>query len=254
MPFDGFPRNVRATPVPDPIFNSLLEEIEDLAELKVTLRLLWLLGQKKGQLKFVEENELLHDTALLRGLRSLGEDPREVMLIALQKAVTRGTMLCYSPNSGSDKTLYLLNSEKGKQDLRRLKQGNDSSSLNWDPDQDIGDAHADTPRVPPLNIFSLYEDNIGTYGQIMADELRDAEQRYPWSWIVESFNLAVQDNRRSWSYISAILRRWASEGKSGGRDIPRTNPRGNEGRAHGKSGRHTSSNYRSRYPQGYGRR
>ena len=35
MPFEGFPRNVRAPPVPDPIFNSLLEEIEDLAELKV---------------------------------------------------------------------------------------------------------------------------------------------------------------------------------------------------------------------------
>ena len=48
MSFEGFPSNVRQTPVPDPLFNQLLEEIQDLGELKVTLRAIWLLGQKRG--------------------------------------------------------------------------------------------------------------------------------------------------------------------------------------------------------------
>ena len=69
-PFDGFPRDVRATPLPDPFFNSLLEEIEDAAELKVTLRAVWLLGQKRGRFPTLAEAELLNDPTLLKGVKA----------------------------------------------------------------------------------------------------------------------------------------------------------------------------------------
>ena len=46
----GFPRGTRYTSVPNTLFGPLLEAIEDLAELKCTLRALWLIQQrqKKG--------------------------------------------------------------------------------------------------------------------------------------------------------------------------------------------------------------
>ena len=48
MKFNGFPDRVRSIPAPAPLFGTLLEQIDDLAELKCLLRVLWLLQQKKG--------------------------------------------------------------------------------------------------------------------------------------------------------------------------------------------------------------
>ena len=69
MEFSGFPRGVHATPVPDPVLGLLLEQIVDLAELKVTLRGFWLAHQKKGTLRAVSQEEFLNDKVLVQGLR-----------------------------------------------------------------------------------------------------------------------------------------------------------------------------------------
>ena len=63
------------------------------------------------------------------------------------------------------------------------------------------------------NIFVLYEQNIGLLSPLIADELRDAADRYPEEWIESAFREAVQHNKRKWSYIRAILRRWEAEGR-----------------------------------------
>ncbi|PJF33740.1 MAG: hypothetical protein CUN49_17850, partial [Candidatus Thermofonsia Clade 1 bacterium] len=39
-----------------------------------------------------------------------------------------------------------------------------------------------------------------------------AERTYPYEWIVAAIRAAVENNRRSWRYIEAILRRWAVDG------------------------------------------
>src|SRR5574337_591653 len=63
------------------------------------------------------------------------------------------------------------------------------------------------------NIFALYEQNIGMLPPLLAEELREAAETYPPEWIEEAFRLAVQQNKRRWSYIRAILKRWHSDGK-----------------------------------------
>jgi DnaD/phage-associated family protein len=63
------------------------------------------------------------------------------------------------------------------------------------------------------NIFTLYEENIGTITPLMADHLQEAEERYPADWIREAFREAVELNKRNWRYIAAILRRWEAEGR-----------------------------------------
>jgi DnaD/phage-associated family protein len=60
----------------------------------------------------------------------------------------------------------------------------------------------------------LYEENIGAITRILADELRDAAERYRHhpQWIEWAFREAIRQNRRRWSYVQAILQRWEAEG------------------------------------------
>ena len=68
MVFEGFPAKVLCTPFPDPILNSLLETITDLAELKVVLRAIFLLNRQKNFPPAIPVEMLLSDGVLNRGL------------------------------------------------------------------------------------------------------------------------------------------------------------------------------------------
>ena len=65
---------------------------------------------------------------------------------------------------------------------------------------------------PTADIFTLYEQNIGAITPLIADDLKDAEQRYPAEWVRAAIRESVEANKRSWRYIASILRRWESEG------------------------------------------
>ena len=73
----------------------------------------------------------------------------------------------------------------------------------------------ETATEPP-NIFTLYEENIGLLTPMIADELRAAEKLYPEIWLRDAIKRAVKENKHKWSYIQAILERWAAEGKDDG--------------------------------------
>ena len=94
--FAGFPSGKNPyVPVPEVFFTELLPEIEDTSELKVTLHLFWILAQKQGDTRCVNEHELIADKILLQSLKRRG-DPRPVeerLHQGLEKAVARGTIL-----------------------------------------------------------------------------------------------------------------------------------------------------------------
>lgn len=216
MPFHGFPDGVRLTPVPDPFFNALLAEIEDVAELKVTLRAFWLLAQQRGPQRSLAEGELLTDPTLLRGLQPLGGDPQEWAQAGLAQAVARKTLLrCPAAAGSSESPRYLLNTAANRRHLARQGNGTAAGSKEESPaipgDMDTPAATAATRT----NIYALYEDNIGLIGPQLAQYLQEAEDNYPERWIADAFAIAIRENKRSWSYISAILRRWAAEGRGG---------------------------------------
>jgi DnaD/phage-associated family protein len=111
----------------------------------------------------------------------------ELLGQALEKAVKRGTFI-HLTQEGKD--VYLLNLEnKG---LMKEEFGKP-------------------------NIFALYEENIGILTPMIAEELKDAEKTYPTSWIEDAMRQAVRSGHRKWSYIAAILERWAREGKDSGK-------------------------------------
>jgi len=243
--FAGFPAGKNPyVPVPDVFFTVLLPQIEDMAELKVTLHLFWLLAQKKGDPRCVSDRELIDDVVLLRSLKRKG-DPRPVeerLQHGLEQAVARGTILQIHLKLLNDRSdeeelvgWYFFNTARSRKVVQEL-QGSEvlpGSLLDIETEQveqemilaaPGGSAQATTyPRqgasthvqvhIERPNIFVLYEQNIGLLSPLIADELKDAAEQYPADWIEAAFREAVLHNKRKWSYIRAILRRWETEGR-----------------------------------------
>jgi len=206
--FPGFPAGkVHFTPLPSLFFSELLPAIDDLAELKVTLHIFWLLHQKKGYPRYVSRRELEADGVLLRGLKRAGEEPKECLMEALERAVSRGTLLHVMVQQGDDQDdWYFMNTDLGRRTVEKIRRGELKIEATVLPSE----ARLEVERP---NIFVLYEQNIGLLTPLIAEQLRDAEKTYPADWIEEAFRIAVEHNVRRWRYVHSILERWATEGK-----------------------------------------
>ncbi len=217
MTFAGFPRRVRYTPVPNQLFGPLLEQIDDLAELKCILRVIWLLHQKRGFPRFVTRGELLADRTLAGCLAVEGEATEELDR-ALTRAVQRGALATGAiEQKGSRVTVYALNTESDRTALARSAAVAPTEAES--PDLSVGEkAEPETWETPPQrpNVFALYEENIGMLTPMVADELREAEELYPPQWIEEAIREAISQNKRSWRYVARILERWEQEGRADG--------------------------------------
>lgn len=212
--FPGFSDGkVHLVPVPDDFFTGLLPKIDSLEELKLVLYVLWRLEKMEGAFRYLRRADFLSDERFLAGL---GESPEAALDAALAHCLERGALLGATVHlQGAPETLYFLNSPKGRAALQAIERNE------WRPS---GHSQAPVELAPePPNIFRLYEENIGPLTPLIADALRDSEVTYPLPWIEEAIRIAVENNKRSWRYVSAILDRWQQEG----RDEP-TNRRDSE--------------------------
>lgn len=205
MAFQGFIKGVRYIPVPTPIFGELLEEIKDINELKIVLRIIRLLHDKKGMERCVTLEELLADRVLAVSLNFSDISERRTQILqALEISHTRNIFIRVDKKDNSP-SLYFLNTEFERQTVGTVSTFELQSELEpWEPVQNRP------------NIYSLYEQNIGILTPIVAEKIEEAEQKYPLQWIEEAISEAVSLNARSWRYISRILERWEIEGKEDG--------------------------------------
>lgn len=214
-PFSGFStKREHAVAVPEELFTRVLAEIQDIAELKVLLTIFRLVAAQRevpaGWPRAVSWEQLAQDEPLREGLSILGQDltPAERLDLALQRAVARGTLLhLLVQRGGHAESWYVLNTAANRRLLEELEKGA-GALLAGTP---LAEASA-VKREPP-SIIALYEQNIGLVTPLLAEELEEAESKYPAEWIEEAFREAVEHNRRNWRYIRAILERWASEGR-----------------------------------------
>jgi DNA replication protein len=172
-------------------FTQAVPKIQNLAELKVVLYAAYLILRKPDHPHFVTYKELKAESCRLSAKLS-----EETLRQALDSAVKHGALLHSTSN---------INGMLG----------------------DVYSLTVDSYQPPTINIFDLYEQNIGMITPMIAEELKDAEKLYPPQWIEEAFKIAVTLNKRSWKYIARILERWASEGKDSGeykRDIKKDDP------------------------------
>jgi DnaD/phage-associated family protein len=186
-PFQGFPSEETFTQVPETFFRQLLVEIDNLDELKVTLYAIWRIGNMEGPLHVLRESDFGQVVA----------EP----LSALEKAVRRGSLL--DVRDGAD-GYYFLNTPRGRAAAEALQTGNLSP----------GSLNGSMPLPERPNIYRMYEENIGPLTPLIADVLRDAEDTYHAEWIAEALEIAVKNNKRSWKYVEAILKRWKEEGRA----------------------------------------
>ncbi len=205
--FAGFPAGKQpTTAIPNLFFSELLPLVDELAELKVTLHLFWLIGRKRGALRYARLTELLKDVRLITGLVTESATGEEVLHDALERAVARGTLLHVTVHRGeAAEEWYMVNSPAGREVLNRLRDGD--LDLLADSSEDL------QLQMERPTIFVLYEQNIGMLTPMIAEELREAERQYSAEWISDAFREAVAGNKRSWKYVQAILERWRVEGR-----------------------------------------
>lgn len=63
-----------------------------------------------------------------------------------------------------------------------------------------------------VEIFKVYEKEIGMITPFIRDELIDCQNTYGAEWIKEAISEAAKNNARSWKYCLAILERWKRDG------------------------------------------
>jgi DNA replication protein len=219
--FKGFPARSQFTAVPNAFFSTLLPQISDIAELKVTLHIFQMLYQKRGYPRFTSYRELLANKSLMSSLKE-GKDPPDLLRQALEMATRRGTILHLAvERDGKSEDIYLLNTEADRQTSLKIQSGELKLSGLKAKEPALVDAEE------PPDVFSLYEQNIGMLTPMIAEELRDALTLYSEAWIRDAIKEAVNHNKRKWSYISAILESWATEGRGDGTyrgDSKKTDP------------------------------
>ncbi|MEZ4711523.1 MAG: DnaD domain protein [Caldilineaceae bacterium] len=252
--FIGFPdKKMKPVIIPDHFFTDLLPQIEDMAELKLTLHCFWLLNEQSGDLRYLRGDDLRSDEKLLASL-TLDNDlraPKVVLEDALRRAVARNTLLrleietdldgnvdlpADSAPSQADETeidfgltetvieeWYFMNTVKGRQTLALIRQGKLGELLAVLPQN--ARLHVERP-----NIFVMYEQNVGFMSPMIADQLRDMEKSYSPAWIEEAFEIAVSQNARKLSYIQAVLKRWETDGRD---PVGRTSGAGRDSGAKG---------------------
>jgi DNA replication protein len=187
--FKGFTETETLTQLPDTFFHLLLKQIDDAAELKVTLYFLWRVEHMDGPFRALQETDF--------DSKELGLSADEVRL-GIEKAVKRGSILKVEHKA---EVLYFLNSPRGRAAANAFLHGEHKA--------------AGVTAIPfeRPNIFRLYEENIGPLTPLIADALKDAEETYSADWVSETIELAVKHNKRSWKYCEAILKRWKEEGR-----------------------------------------
>jgi DNA replication protein len=177
--------------LPESFFTDVMPKIQDLTELKVVLYAAYLIMRKQDHPQFVTYKELKAVSCQLTA-----EFSEEVLRRALDSAIQDGALT--HSTSSIDGVL-----------------------------EDVYSLTVESRRPATVNIFTLYEQNVGIITPMIAEELKEAERVYPPRWIEEAFREAVDLNKRTWRYIARILERWASEGKDSGehkRNIKKDDP------------------------------
>ncbi len=62
-------------------------------------------------------------------------------------------------------------------------------------------------------VVKSYENNIAMITAQVADKIKAAIEDHPLAWITDAIEIAAENNKRSWAYVDAILKRCESEGK-----------------------------------------
>ena len=188
------------------IINKSIESLNTLLEIKIFLRIIFLL-QKKQNSTVVSFEEILNDSKinqLLKCENSISVKNHEKLKQICNNLIDYKLI---------NKKIYSNNITREKQIVffikNFLEESNSTSGTNT----------LEINYKKPKNIFELYENNIGLLNPMIVDELIEAEKKYPFNWVIDAVKESVTRNKRNWKYIHTILETWNTEGKTNGRTL-----------------------------------
>ena len=119
--------------------------------------------------------------------------------------------------------LFSLNSntsfaESAKLDLRKAQNINKESEITTET------STTSSANAEIAEIAKTYESEIGILTGMIKDKLVLALEEYPKDWIIKALEQSALNNKRSWSYAEAILKRWKVDGFQA--DMRRNKPAG----------------------------
>lgn len=206
--FQGFSFDKeRLTPIPASFFTHALQSVEDLAQLKIILYILWWHSRCETSPPYITFKSFTKDKIFMSGIGNDKRSQLESLKHGLQLAVEQKILLTASVTiEKKNEEIFLLNTPEGQSAIGAIQKGN------WEATND--ETYPIRLDLEFPNVFKLYEENIGPITPIIADALKEMENLYPPAWIEEAFEEAIKNNVRKIRYIEAILQNWQKEGRN----------------------------------------
>ena len=193
-PGGGFPAGVAFTPVPSPLLGELLERLDNVDELRIVLRAIWLLSKKPASARFATTEELCGDSTVAVMLGAYGDELAVKVAKGLDAATGKGIFLRIEGEGGS---AFALNTEPMR---RQRDQGNLRPA-----------AHRSEPVAAPKfdvgsdAVAAAYEENIGIITPVVGEKLRDLLNNYEEKEVLGAIAAAALKGARSMRFIEVVL-------------------------------------------------
>lgn len=203
VPFSGFPDGDDLNiALPAGFFETYLASVEDADSLKLVLIMLFATSHNQSEYALFSVDGFYNSDKV----QQIFNMDKKRILLALQKSVDIGSLLVLT-NPEDDKVYYLLNTLSNRYMVSSIQSGKNT----------LTEVNAQEVMIfaERKNIFRLYEENIGIITPMMAEILKEDEKEYPAIWIIDAIQIAVERNKRNWSYVRGILKKWKKEGRDG---------------------------------------
>ena len=208
MKFEGFPDQSGFVSIPNILFSSILESLDNIATLKLAFRLTFLIQRESGKIRFITTNSLLTDPSLVLAIASPDINTFEkVVRSSIHTCIELGIFLKTSVETdGRIEELIFLNSNHNKEIIRKINDGEIQMPK-------LPEASPVPEFSPRPNIFKIYEESIGILTPIIAERLKELEEEVPDTWLYDAIKEASMQNHMRLSYVEGILRRWRQDGR-----------------------------------------
>ncbi len=224
----GF-ENPKYTQTPNDLFDKLMRNM-DYAELKVVLAV-------------IRHTFGYHRESFVLSVRKMAEITglqQNSVMAGAEAAERHGLIERVTIGRKSTSWRAVVSASAGDTDTASASEANvpqllrqsasateEQSGLNKDKESRKKNTEKEEESPPPPNVFKVYEQEIGPLTPMIAEALKDAEDQHTEQWVIEAIHQASAHSARSWSYIKAILMRWAKDGYGQDNRPPPKKPNGN---------------------------
>lgn len=200
------------TNIPNNLIKYIIDDINDETDIKCVLRLVYLISSQPKSTPWITYPDFIRDEFM-----SNNTIKTQKTSLSLKKHLSMGALLSLIKKElvlsqvilikNMPTRILALNLTSTIEVLSKYETTIQNSARITD---DIKKTFKEIEeQFQVTNVFTLYEKNIGPLNPMIVDKLKEASTIYPHRWIIDAFNESVRNNKKTWNYISAILKQKA---------------------------------------------